>query len=116
MIDVNDNAPLFSQPLYKTRLFENCALGTSVIKITATDVDDSANGQLTYYLNYLSDNTKNLFKTDENYGVISVIGQLDHEKASSYEMEVQAEDGGGQTGHCKVIIEINDVNDVNGFQ
>ncbi|XP_016128941.1 protocadherin gamma-A9-like [Sinocyclocheilus grahami] len=26
-------------------------------------------------------------------------------------MEVQAEDGGGQTGHCKIVIEIDDVND-----
>uniref|UniRef100_A0A672TEQ0 Protocadherin 1 gamma 1 n=1 Tax=Sinocyclocheilus grahami TaxID=75366 RepID=A0A672TEQ0_SINGR len=83
VIDVNDNAPVFSQPLYNTRLFENAALGTSVIKIVATDVDEE----------------------------ISVIGQMDHEKSSSYEMEVQAEDGGGQTGHCKVVIEIDDIND-----
>uniref|UniRef100_A0A671QBH9 Protocadherin 1 gamma 1 n=1 Tax=Sinocyclocheilus anshuiensis TaxID=1608454 RepID=A0A671QBH9_9TELE len=111
VIDVNDNAPLFSQPFYNTRLSENAVLGTSVIKIAATDVDQGANGQVTYYINHLSDNTKELFKIDENYGEISVIGQLDHEQASSYEMEVQAEDGGGQTGHCKIAIEIDDVND-----
>ncbi|XP_056322262.1 protocadherin gamma-A12-like [Danio aesculapii] len=111
VIDVNDNAPLFSQPLYNARLSENSALGTSIIKITATDEDEGANGEITYYINHLSDNTKQLFKIDENDGEISVIGQLDHEKASSYEMEVQAEDGGGQTGHCKVVIEIDDVND-----
>nr|AAT85329.1 protocadherin cluster 1 gamma 1 [Danio rerio] len=111
VIDMNDNAPLFSQPLYNARLSENSALGTSVIKITATDEDEGANGEIKYYINHLSDNTKQLFKIDENYGEISVIGQLDHEKASSYEVEVQAEDGGGQTGHCKVVIEIDDVND-----
>ncbi|XP_050977653.1 protocadherin gamma-A11-like [Labeo rohita] len=111
VIDVNDNAPVFSQPLYDTRLSENAALGTSVMKITATDVDEGANGQITYYINHLSDNTKELFKIDEHSGEISVIGHLDHEKSSSYEMEVQAEDGGGQTGHCKVVIEIDDVND-----
>lgn len=111
VIDVNDNAPVFSQPLYKTRLSENAALGTSVITIAAIDVDEGANGQITYYINHLSDNTKELFKIDENYGEISVIGQMDHEKSSLYEMEVQAEDGGGQTGHCKVVIEIDDIND-----
>uniref|UniRef100_UPI003D9E88D3 protocadherin 1 gamma 1 precursor n=1 Tax=Danio rerio TaxID=7955 RepID=UPI003D9E88D3 len=111
VIDMNDNAPLFLQPLYNARLSENSALGTSVIKITATDEDEGANGEIKYYINHLSDNTKQLFKIDENYGEISVIGQLDHEKASSYEVEVQAEDGGGQTGHCKVVIEIDDVND-----
>ncbi|TRY71397.1 hypothetical protein DNTS_003448, partial [Danionella cerebrum] len=111
VMDVNDNAPLFTKPVYNTRLSENSPLGTSVIKITASDVDEGANGELTYYINHLSENTKDLFKIDENNGEISVVGQLDHEKASSYEMEVQAEDGGGQTGHCKVLIEIMDVND-----
>ncbi|XP_076876924.1 protocadherin beta-15-like [Brachyhypopomus gauderio] len=109
--DVNDNAPRFSQPLYRTRLFENSAPGTSVIKILATDMDEGANGQITYYMNHLSDSTHNLFHIDENSGEISVTGNLDHERASSYEIEIQAEDGGGQTGHCKVQIEIADVND-----
>ncbi len=43
VIDVNDNAPVFSQPLYNTRLSENAALGTSVIKIAATCCDRSVN-------------------------------------------------------------------------
>ncbi len=62
VLDMNDNAPVFSQPLYNSRLSENAALGTSVIKIAATDVDEGANGQITYYINHLSVNTKELFK------------------------------------------------------
>ncbi|XP_066506577.1 protocadherin gamma-A11-like [Hoplias malabaricus] len=109
--DVNDNAPVFSQSVYRAQLMENALPGTSVIHITATDVDEGANGQITYYINHLSESTKDLFQIDENSGEIEVNSQLDHERASSYEMEIQAEDGGGQTSHCKVMIEIVDVND-----
>ncbi|XP_047016930.2 protocadherin beta-15 isoform X47 [Ictalurus punctatus] len=109
--DVNDNAPIFSQALYRAQLFENAAPGMSVIKILANDEDEGVNGQLTYYINHLSESTKNLFEVDEKNGELSVTGKLDHEIASLYEIEIQAEDGGGQTGHCKVVIEILDVND-----
>ncbi|XP_053097295.1 protocadherin beta-15-like isoform X23 [Pangasianodon hypophthalmus] len=109
--DFNDNAPIFSQPLYRAQLFENAAPGTSVIKILAIDEDEGVNGELTYYINHLSESTKNLFQVDEKNGELLVTGKLDHEIASSYEIEIQAEDGGGQTGHCKVVIEILDVND-----
>ncbi|XP_053372298.1 protocadherin beta-15-like isoform X42 [Clarias gariepinus] len=109
--DVNDNAPIFPQSLYRAQLFENAPPGTSVIKILAIDEDEGVNGQLTYYMNHLAESTKNLFQVDEKNGELSVTGNLDHEIAPSYEIEIQAEDGGGQTGHCKVVIEILDVND-----
>ncbi|XP_037403057.1 protocadherin beta-16-like isoform X28 [Pygocentrus nattereri] len=111
VIDVNDNTPVFAQSVYKAQLYENSAPGTSVIQIKATDMDEGANGQITYYINHLSDSTSHLFQIDEISGEILVTGQLDHERASSYEMEIQAEDGGGQTSHCKVVIDIIDVND-----
>ncbi|XP_030648034.1 protocadherin beta-6-like [Chanos chanos] len=111
VLDVNDNAPIFSQSLYKAHLSEHSTPGTSIVKVQATDQDKGANGQITYYISHLSDSTKDLFQIDEISGEMRLIGQLDHEKANSYEVEIQAEDGGGQAGHCKVFIEVYDVND-----
>ncbi|XP_049325019.1 protocadherin gamma-A11-like [Astyanax mexicanus] len=111
VMDINDNTPVFSQSSYKVELFENSPPGTTVVKITATDLDEGANGLITYYINHLSDRTNNIFQIDEKSGEILLMGQLDHERASAYEMEIQAEDGGGQTSHCKVLVEIVDVND-----
>lgn len=105
--DVNDNAP----SLYRAQLFENAARGTAVIKILGIDEDEGVNGQLTYYINHLSDSTKDLFQINEQNGKLLVTGKLDHETASTHEIEIQAEDGGGQTGHSKIVIEILDVND-----
>ncbi|XP_067112849.1 protocadherin gamma-A11-like [Osmerus mordax] len=111
VIDINDNSPVFSQALYKVNVFENTPQGTSLLKVIATDKDEGANSVITYYINHVSDNTKRLFQIDQNSGEMTVIGELDHEKASSYEVEIQAEDGGGQAGHCKVLVEISDIND-----
>ncbi|KAL2094505.1 hypothetical protein ACEWY4_009224 [Coilia grayii] len=111
VIDVNDNSPVFEQQLYRVVMLENSAIGTSVVKVSASDLDTGANGKVTYYINHVSESTEGLFEIDQNTGEIKVLGMLDHEKAASYELEIQAEDGGGKAGHCKVIVEISDVND-----
>ncbi len=70
-------------------------------------MDEGANGQITYYINHQSDNTKELFKIDENYGEISVIGA-----AGPREVLVVRDGsaGGGRwrvrPAHCKVVIEM----------
>ncbi|XP_035288688.1 protocadherin beta-16-like isoform X19 [Anguilla anguilla] len=111
VLDVNDNAPVFLQMLYEVSVLENSPPATFVIKVSATDKDEGPNGKVTYYLNHVSENTRNLFHINQTTGEIEVTGKLDFEQAASYEMEVQAEDGGGQAGHSRVLVKITDIND-----
>lgn len=39
VVDVNDNAPLFDPMSYSNELYENATVGTSVVTVTATDLD-----------------------------------------------------------------------------
>ncbi|KAK9507838.1 hypothetical protein O3M35_007612 [Rhynocoris fuscipes] len=39
VLDVNDNAPLFDPMSYSNEVFENVTVGTSVVRVTATDLD-----------------------------------------------------------------------------
>lgn len=39
VLDLNDNAPLFDPMSYSNEIFENVTLGTSVVTVTATDLD-----------------------------------------------------------------------------
>nr|XP_016854427.1 PREDICTED: LOW QUALITY PROTEIN: protocadherin-16 [Anolis carolinensis] len=48
--DVNDNAPAFSQPLYQVLLPEHTPVGTSILSLSATDLDSGTNGEVTYRL------------------------------------------------------------------
>uniref|UniRef100_A0AAY5KW86 Cadherin domain-containing protein n=1 Tax=Esox lucius TaxID=8010 RepID=A0AAY5KW86_ESOLU len=111
VLDANDNKPVFSQNVYKVSLPENCPLGTIVSKVTAVDADEGPNGEVTYEISRISNKAGKLFSINETTGVIKVIGSIDFEKETYYEMSVQAKDGLGSASNCKVIIEITDMND-----
>ncbi|XP_036433692.1 protocadherin beta-16-like [Colossoma macropomum] len=111
VLDANDNAPVFSQPVYKVSLPENTPLESVVVTVSATDADEDQNGEITYVLGHISEEDKRLFALNRKTGAITVTGQIDYEDESTYELRVLARDGPGLTSYSKVIIEIMDVND-----
>ncbi|XP_044060633.1 protocadherin gamma-A4-like isoform X11 [Siniperca chuatsi] len=111
VLDANDNAPVFTQTMYKTILPENSPLDTVVVTVAATDADEGLNGEVTYELSRISETGRKVFALNHTTGEIKVIGPLDFEKESLYEMRVDAKDGYGLTSESKVMIEISDVND-----
>ncbi|XP_014052109.2 protocadherin beta-16 isoform X15 [Salmo salar] len=111
VLDANDNIPVFTQNVYKISLPENSPLGTVVSTVTAIDADEGPNGDVTYELGRISNKAGKLFLINKTTGEIKVIGPIDFEEETYYEMSVQAKDGLGSASNCKVIIEITDVND-----
>ncbi|NXS55014.1 PCDGM protein, partial [Brachypteracias leptosomus] len=114
VLDANDNHPVFDKPSYGARLVENSPLGTLVVKLNATDVDEGPNGDIRYSLSsHNSAALRQIFAIDEQTGEIRVQGNLDFEEATVYEIEVEAKDMGSPTmeEHCSVVVEITDVND-----
>ncbi|XP_066480588.1 protocadherin alpha-5-like [Tiliqua scincoides] len=114
VLDVNDNAPLFNQSVYRIRLPENAANGTLVITLNATDMDEGIFKEIAYYFsNLVSDKVKRIFQISKSTGEIKVTGPLDYEDVNLWEIQVVAEDKGNPplAGHCKVVIEILDIND-----
>jgi len=79
--DVNDNAPRFSRDVYEFEIVENCALGTTVGRVVATDADDSANRQVQYRLEGLPEivGSPPLLQIDARSGLISTRGEIDRE-------------------------------------
>ncbi|XP_018548660.1 protocadherin beta-15-like [Lates calcarifer] len=111
VLDANDNAPVFTEAVYTTALPENSPLKTKVITVSASDVDEGINGEVTYEFSRLSDKSRKLFSLDEKTGEISVTGDIDYEEGSKYEVFVEAKDGYGLSSEAKVIIDVTDVND-----
>ncbi|XP_048884480.1 protocadherin gamma-A11-like isoform X24 [Brienomyrus brachyistius] len=111
VLDVNDNIPVFSQPVYKTSLPENSPLGTVVLTVSASDADLAANGDVSYEFERVSDDDLQLFSIDGKTGEIKVLGAIDFEEESVYEMPIQAKDGSGSASYSTVVIQIIDVND-----
>nr|DAA06585.1 TPA_inf: protocadherin beta 8 [Anolis carolinensis] len=111
VLDINDNFPEFTQSEYKAILKENCLRDTLVSRVEARDLDFGSNAQITYSFHRMPKKIHNLFNLNEMTGEITVLGEIDYEKETNYEMTIQATDGGGLSGHCKLLVEVEDVND-----
>ncbi|XP_067255151.1 protocadherin gamma-A6-like [Chanodichthys erythropterus] len=110
VLDANDNAPVFNQSVYKSIITENSLKGTFITSVNASDADSGANGLFYYSFG----NVKvigEIFKINENTGVITLNGVLDYEKAKKYEFDIEAKDQGGLGDSAKVIVDLIDVND-----
>nr|XP_046180225.1 protocadherin gamma-A11-like isoform X16 [Oncorhynchus gorbuscha] len=111
VLDANDNAPVFSQAVYKASLPENSPLDTVVVTVSAADADEGLNGEVTYEFSRISDKARKIFSLGHSTGEIKVIGPIDFEGDPKYEMRIEGKDGYGLSSDSKVIIEITDVND-----
>uniref|UniRef100_A0A8D3CBX4 Cadherin domain-containing protein n=1 Tax=Scophthalmus maximus TaxID=52904 RepID=A0A8D3CBX4_SCOMX len=111
VLDANDNAPVFSQAVYKASLPENSPPDTVVVTVSATDADEGVNGHVTYEFDHISDESNNVFSLDQTTGEIKVSGPIDYEELSAYEIQITAKDGLGLVSSCTLIIDVTDVND-----
>ncbi|XP_073342638.1 protocadherin beta-15-like [Pagrus major] len=111
VLDANDNAPVFSQAVYKASLPENSPVDTVVVTVSAADADEGINGDVTYEFGHVTEDVKKMFSIDGKSGEIQVIGAVDYETTTSYEIRVKAKDGLGLSSYAKAIISITDVND-----
>ncbi|XP_028315709.1 protocadherin gamma-A11-like isoform X24 [Gouania willdenowi] len=111
VLDANDNAPVFSQSVYKASLPENSPADAVVVTVSASDADEGVNGEVIYDFGHVTEEVKKLFTIDRKVGDIKVKGNIDFEAATSFEIRVKAKDGLGLSSYAKVIIDITDVND-----
>ncbi|XP_077580310.1 cadherin-6-like [Stigmatopora nigra] len=115
--DVNDNEPRFQPEFYSAAVPEHSILGTSVIRVTATDADDDLYGNSAKLVYSLREGQP-YFSVDANTGVIrTALGpaHLDREQRENFQVVIQAKDmaghKGGLTGTAVVNISLSDVND-----
>ncbi|XP_073730300.1 protocadherin gamma-A11-like [Misgurnus anguillicaudatus] len=110
VLDNNDNPPVFTQRVYKATLLENSPKDSFITSVSASDADAGSNGIVTYFMSN-TEGFNDLFMVDARSGRIALKGLADFEKASRYQLNIQARDQGGLSDSCKVIIDLIDVND-----
>ncbi|XP_065546586.1 protocadherin alpha-2-like isoform X6 [Lathamus discolor] len=114
VLDANDNAPQFNQSVYKVQLLENATEGMLVAWVNATDPDAGSNAEMTFTAsNTFPQKGLNIFILNPKTGEIRLTGAMDFEDVRSYEIQIEATDQGTPplSGHCKVVVEVLDVND-----
>ncbi|KAM4747481.1 LOW QUALITY PROTEIN: protocadherin gamma-C5-like [Rhinophrynus dorsalis] len=115
-VDINDNAPVFDQSIYKISLQENIPLKTVIIILNATDLDEGSNSEIEYsFGDHTSVAAKHIFGLNSETGEIYINDEVDFEKSNFYELSIKANDKGVPKleRHCLIQVEIEDVNDNN---
>ncbi|NXN86865.1 PCDGB protein, partial [Bombycilla garrulus] len=63
--------------------------------VKANDADERLNGEIIYSFKKITEKSSEIFQLDSNTGTITLLGSLDFEEGDSYDLELQAHDGGG---------------------
>uniref|UniRef100_A0A4W5Q4X2 Cadherin-23 n=1 Tax=Hucho hucho TaxID=62062 RepID=A0A4W5Q4X2_9TELE len=108
VLDVNDFRPRFSERVFQTSVFENEPSGTSVITLTATDLDEGQNGLLSYSMQGPG---ADAFSLDADTGLVRSLRLL--QSFEHFNMTVVATDKGRPPlwGTATLHIIVIDVND-----
>ncbi|KAM9792483.1 protocadherin-23 [Neosynchiropus ocellatus] len=112
--DVNDNEPMFLQPLYNVSIPEHSDPGTCFLQVVARDPDSEEFGSLLYSLSdgFDGQNQHSLFQVRPRTGELCVSGDIDRDAGTAFhDLVVRVEDPGGLSAQTYVHIEIEDLND-----
>lgn len=91
--DINDSPPEFTQQMYAAGVSEAAPVGSPIsVGLKATSRDVGVNAQITYTL--VAGNDMGHFSIEPKTGVLRVARPLDYEDTQSYQLAVEARDGG----------------------
>ncbi|KAM6106069.1 LOW QUALITY PROTEIN: cadherin-23 [Pterocles gutturalis] len=108
VLDINDFRPQFSKSQFSTSVYENEPAGTSVITMTATDLDEGDNGAVTYSIEGPG---AEAFKINKDSGLITSRRRL--KSYERFNLTVVATDKGLSPlwGTTILHIDVIDIND-----
>lgn len=111
VLDVNDNAPLFTTGHLQESILEDEEVGHTITRVQAFDADDGLNSALIYSIIEAPEGLP--FVIDKETGILSTGLPLDREKASRYFFKIEAVDQGDppRSATAQIQITVRDVND-----
>jgi protocadherin Fat 1/2/3 len=113
VLDENDNRPVWVERPTAVILAEDTPIGTTVASFRATDVDQGENGRVSFRINPVFSVGADLFKIDENTGVVTLVGDLDYETEPVLSLRIVASDNGSPPLRIatQFTVTLTDVND-----
>ncbi|XP_014354481.1 protocadherin-8-like [Latimeria chalumnae] len=114
--DENDNAPLFSKPMYEVSVLENNIPGTYITTVVARDPDLGNNGKVVYKLmdaEVMGTPISTFVSIDSVTGSMFALRSFNYELLKHLEVKIQASDGGVPqlSSHTLIKVKIVDQND-----
>ncbi|CAI9733513.1 protocadherin beta-15-like isoform X2 [Octopus vulgaris] len=114
IIDLNDNPPVFSKPLYNISIQSTYHKSKPIIVLSVTDADAGENGKITFHFSpKTSDLAKSYFEVNENSGTILLSKYTSLGKKKTYELFIEARDGGSPPLSSIATVLVNVINQHN---
>ncbi|XP_026920759.1 protocadherin-8 isoform X2 [Acinonyx jubatus] len=109
--DENDNAPLFSRPVYEVSVRENNPPGAYLATVAARDPDLGLNGQVTYRLleaevGRAGGSVSTYVSVDPATGAIYALRSFDYETLRQLDVRIQASDGGSPQLSSSALVQV----------
>ncbi|XP_014782969.1 protocadherin alpha-3, partial [Octopus bimaculoides] len=114
IIDVNDNPPEFSKPLYNVSIQSTHHKSKPIIVLSVTDADAGENGKITFHFSpKTSDLSKSYFQLNKTNGNIFLSKYTSLSKKKTYELFIEARDGGSPPFSSIATVLVNVINQHN---
>ena len=113
ILDFNDNFPVFEQSEYSAILRENLASGTTVLRVSTTDMDSGTNAVVEYSLK--EGEGSGYFGIDPETGVLYTARYINREETPRFNLTVIANNsaaGRPLFSEVQAVIEMTDLNDM----
>lgn len=110
IVPINEFTPSFDSPSYNVTVAEDVPVGSSFMRVIASDLDSGLDGELSYSLS----SDLHHFVIDPNTGLLFVTQHLDWEQEMSYTLQVTASDNSpnsSRSAQVNIYVTVNDVND-----
>ncbi|KAM6177646.1 protocadherin-8 isoform 2-T2 [Rhynchocyon petersi] len=109
--DENDNAPLFTRPVYEVSVRENNPPGAYLATVAARDPDLGRNGQVTYRLleaevGRAGGAVSTYVSVDPATGAIYALRSFDYEALRQLDVRIQASDGGSPQLSSTALVQV----------
>ncbi|XP_002713021.1 protocadherin-8 isoform X2 [Oryctolagus cuniculus] len=109
--DENDNAPVFTRPVYEVSVRENNPPGAYLATVAARDPDLGRNGQVTYRLldaevGRAGGAVSTYVSVDPATGAIYALRSFDYETLHQLDVRIQASDGGSPQLSSSALVQV----------
>ena len=107
VLDENDNRPYFPVVMYEASVTESASIGSSVLTVSAVDLDSGLNQVIDYYIV----ETDSGFEIDSGSGEVFTAAEFDYEREREHRFTVMASDGGDPVLASTVIVVVRVANE-----
>lgn len=107
----NRHSPVFTALSYQVFVPENEPIGSTILTVSATDLDDGPNGIVRYAIS--TGNVKKEFDVDAVSGAVVILQPLDYDVIQEYHLNITAQDLGfkSKSALAMLTVTLTDIND-----